>query len=114
MTVNDAVKDIQDIYDLIIKFNNDITDIDMSKIPEFETALKNVFDDNSINKMKINLKPMIIALKAFTIDTILVKNEDQKICQSCGKGFFLHKECDYHNEYANTPVDCSEFIPPSN
>ncbi|QLH06589.1 hypothetical protein [Nitrosopumilus ureiphilus] len=114
MTIDNAVKDIQDIYDLVVKFNEDIQDVPMSKIPELGIALKNVFDDNDINKLKPLAKSFVQAIKGFTFGALLVKEGDNRLCVDCGKAFAFHKECDYHTAFGkDAPVDCLKFIEPT-
>lgn len=45
-----------------------------------------------------------------TIDTILVNEGDDRLCLYCNRGFFLHRECDYHTKFSNTPLICPYFI----
>ena len=61
MTIEEAVEDIQKIYDAIQSFNKHIQDIDMSRMLEVKQALDNTFAENEI----IELQPLMKSVLEF-------------------------------------------------
>jgi len=45
-----------------------------------------------------------------SFDTIIIHEGDDRLCAYCHRGFFLHRECDYHTKFSNTPVTCPFFL----
>ena len=68
MTKEEAVKDIQDMYDAIESFNRHIQDVSMSDIPDLKKELYAVADSNDITKLGPRLKNVFEALERFLLD----------------------------------------------
>ena len=59
MTSEKAIKNIQDIYDLVQDFNQNIQDVDVTKSLELENELLEIFNTNEITKNKPAIKSFI-------------------------------------------------------
>jgi len=65
MSYDKALKNMQDIYDLVIDFNKNIQDVEMTKVLELEKEFVNIFLENEIEKYRKDLCLMFRALLNF-------------------------------------------------
>lgn len=65
MTFDKAIKNLQDIYDLIIDFNTNIQDVDMTKVLELEKEFVNLFHENQVEKHRNELHLLFKTLLNF-------------------------------------------------
>jgi len=52
----------------------------------------------------------VIKSELMSFDAIIINEGDDRLCAYCNRGFFLHRECDYHTRFSNTPVRCPIFL----